>query len=195
MRSAISDVRDTVRGYALLMETGVPGMVYNVASGVARSIRGVLDALLPFTSAYSGGGRFRPRLRPLDTPVILGDASRLATTTGWTPVILRADDGRSPRVAAKQRTLRHVLSPTRHQGSCGQPTTPVRQAHRVRVAAVAGRRRPAVPGKTPVPGSSRYLTHQHIILREVLARVDIVSCGLPPHAIAQSTLRASRIRP
>ena len=42
----LTDVRDTVRGYALLMEKGVPGMVYNVASGVARSIRAVLDALL-----------------------------------------------------------------------------------------------------------------------------------------------------
>ena len=83
----LTDVRDTVRGYALLMEKGVPGMVYNVASGVARSIRAVLDALLqrsrvPIAVAVDG-----ERLRPLDTPVILGDASRLHTTTGWTPVI------------------------------------------------------------------------------------------------------------
>jgi GDP-4-dehydro-6-deoxy-D-mannose reductase len=83
----LTDVRDTVRGYTLLMEKGVPGMVYNVASGVARSIRTVLETLLkrsrvPITIAVDS-----ERLRPLDTPVILGDASRLQTTTGWRPDI------------------------------------------------------------------------------------------------------------
>ena len=35
----ITDVRDTVRAYALLMKRGVPGTVYNIASGVARTMR------------------------------------------------------------------------------------------------------------------------------------------------------------
>ncbi|MBF8301523.1 MAG: NAD(P)-bd dom protein, partial [Acidobacteria bacterium] len=42
----LTDVRDTVRAYALLMERGVPGTIYNVASGVARPMRAVLDALV-----------------------------------------------------------------------------------------------------------------------------------------------------
>ena len=42
----LTDVRDTVRAYALLMERGVPGTIYNVASGVARLMRAVLDALV-----------------------------------------------------------------------------------------------------------------------------------------------------
>jgi GDP-4-dehydro-6-deoxy-D-mannose reductase len=81
----LTDVRDTVRGYTLLMEKGVPGMVYNVASGVPRSIRGVLDALLQRSRVSIAIAVDSDRLRPLDTPVILGDASRLRTTTGWTP--------------------------------------------------------------------------------------------------------------
>ena len=81
----LTDVRDTVRGYTLLMEKGVPGMVYNVASGVARSIRAVLDALLQRSRVPIAIAVDSERLRPLDTPVILGDASRLRTTTGWTP--------------------------------------------------------------------------------------------------------------
>ena len=83
----LTDVRDTVRGYTLLMENGVPGMVYNVASGVARSIRGVLDALLQRSRVPIAIAVDADRLRPLDTPVILGDASRLRTATGWTPRI------------------------------------------------------------------------------------------------------------
>ena len=83
----LTDVRDTVRGYTLLMQNGVPGMVYNVASGVARSIRGVLDALLQRSRVPIAIAVDSDRLRPLDTPVILGDASRLRTATGWTPRI------------------------------------------------------------------------------------------------------------
>ena len=83
----LSDVRDTVRAYTLLIDRGVPGTVYNVASGVGRSIRSVLDALVrralvPVTIALDA-----ERLRPNDTPVIVGDASRLRAATGWTPAI------------------------------------------------------------------------------------------------------------
>lgn len=83
----LSDVRDTIRGYTLLIERGVPGTVYNVASGVGRSIRSVLDALVqrarvPVTIAVD-----TERLRPNDTPVIVGDAARLRAATGWTPLI------------------------------------------------------------------------------------------------------------
>jgi GDP-4-dehydro-6-deoxy-D-mannose reductase len=83
----LTDVRDTVRAYALLIDRGVPGMTYNVASGVGRSIRSVLDALVlrarvPVTIALDA-----ERLRPNDTPIIVGDASRLHAATGWTPAI------------------------------------------------------------------------------------------------------------
>ena len=83
----LMDVRDTVRAYALLMERGSPGSVYNVASGIARPIRAVLDALMsrsrvPVTISVNAG-----RLRPQDFPVLLGDASRLKAATGWAPAV------------------------------------------------------------------------------------------------------------
>jgi GDP-4-dehydro-6-deoxy-D-mannose reductase len=83
----LSDVRDTVRGYALLMNKGSPGTVYNVASGIARPIRVVLDALLQRSRVPVEIRVDSARLRPNDTPVIVGDAARLRAATGWTPVI------------------------------------------------------------------------------------------------------------
>ena len=40
-----TDVRDIVRAYRLIIEKGRPGQAYNVASGVAYSIRHMLDIL------------------------------------------------------------------------------------------------------------------------------------------------------
>jgi GDP-4-dehydro-6-deoxy-D-mannose reductase len=83
----LTDVRDTVRAYAMLMDRGTPGTVYNVATGVARPTRVVLDTLLarahvPVRIEVDPG-----RLRPNDIPVLVGDATRLRETTGWIPQI------------------------------------------------------------------------------------------------------------
>jgi GDP-4-dehydro-6-deoxy-D-mannose reductase len=82
-----TDVRDVVRAYALLMEHGTPGSVYNVASGVPRPIRAVLDGLAARARVPVEIAVDPARLRPNDTPVLVGDASRLRTATGWTPQI------------------------------------------------------------------------------------------------------------
>jgi GDP-4-dehydro-6-deoxy-D-mannose reductase len=63
----LTDVRDTVRAYAMLMDHGTPGTIYNVATGVARPTRAVLDTLLS-----------RARVP---------DPTRLREATGWTPRI------------------------------------------------------------------------------------------------------------
>ena len=83
----LTDVRDTVRAYHLLMGRGTPGVVYNVASGVARVIREVLDALVRRSSVRIQISVDPERLRPQDTPVLVGDASRLRAATGWAPAI------------------------------------------------------------------------------------------------------------
>lgn len=83
----LTDVRDTVRAYTLLMERGTPGTIYNVASGTGRTIRGVLDALVRRARVPVEIGLDPQRLRPQDTPVIVGDATRLCQTTGWAPAI------------------------------------------------------------------------------------------------------------
>jgi GDP-4-dehydro-6-deoxy-D-mannose reductase len=83
----ITDVRDTVRAYALLMERGVPGTVYNIASGVARTMRMVLDALIGRSRVRVAVEVDPTRLRPHDDLVLVGDATRLRTETGWVPQI------------------------------------------------------------------------------------------------------------
>ena len=83
----LTDVRDTVRAYELLMQHGRAGEVYNVASGVARPIRTVLDMLVQRARVPVEVSVDLDRLRPLDTPVIVGDATRLRSETGWAPRI------------------------------------------------------------------------------------------------------------
>jgi GDP-4-dehydro-6-deoxy-D-mannose reductase len=83
----LTDVRDTVRAYALLMEHGVPGTIYNVASGVARPMRVVLEGLVDRARIPVRIDIDPDRLRPQDVPVMVGDATRLRNATGWAPAI------------------------------------------------------------------------------------------------------------
>jgi GDP-4-dehydro-6-deoxy-D-mannose reductase len=83
----ITDVRDTVRAYALLMKDGVPGTVYNIASGVARTMQMVLDALIQRARVAVTVRVDTSRLRPHDDLILLGDPSRLRAATGWSPQI------------------------------------------------------------------------------------------------------------
>ena len=81
------DVRDVVRAYAALMAGGTSGTVYNVASGVARPIRDVLDALVRRARVPVRIETDPARLRPHDLAVLAGDSTRLRTETGWQPAI------------------------------------------------------------------------------------------------------------
>lgn len=83
----LTDVRDTVRAYMLLMDKGIPGTVYNVSSGIGRPMRTVLEELARRSRVPVRIETDPTRLRPNDTPVLLGDSTRLRETTGWTPVI------------------------------------------------------------------------------------------------------------
>ena len=83
----LSDVRDTVRAYRMIMERGTPGVPYNVCSGRTRSIRVLLELLLAGTTARITLQVDPARYRPNDAPVLLGDNSRLRTELGWSPQI------------------------------------------------------------------------------------------------------------
>lgn len=83
----VTDVRDVVRAYAALMRSGTTGVVYNVASGVARSIRSILDALVSRSRVPVRVEVDQARLRPNDVPVVVGNYSRLNAATGWRPEI------------------------------------------------------------------------------------------------------------
>lgn len=83
----ITDVRDTVRAYERLMARGRIGVPYNVCSGIARAIRDVLDGLRARIGVPVRVEIDPARLRPNDTPLIVGDPARLRADTGWTPEI------------------------------------------------------------------------------------------------------------
>jgi GDP-4-dehydro-6-deoxy-D-mannose reductase len=86
-RRDLTDVRDVVRAYATLMTSGTSGVVYNVASGVGRSIRSVLEALVSRSRVPVRIEIDPDRMRPNDVPSIVGDYTRLERATGWRPEV------------------------------------------------------------------------------------------------------------
>jgi GDP-4-dehydro-6-deoxy-D-mannose reductase len=83
----LTDVRDTVRAYRLILERGVPGRPYNVCSGRAVTIRHLLDLLIARARCPVTVKVDPARYRPNDNPILLGDPSRLRDELGWTPEI------------------------------------------------------------------------------------------------------------
>jgi GDP-4-dehydro-6-deoxy-D-mannose reductase len=86
-RRDLTDVRDVVRAYVTLMQSGMTGVIYNVASGVARSIQSILDALVSRSTVTVRIEVDPARMRPNDVPIVVGNCSRLKAATGWEPAI------------------------------------------------------------------------------------------------------------
>jgi GDP-4-dehydro-6-deoxy-D-mannose reductase len=86
-RRDVTDVRDVVRAYRLLVERGEPGEVYNVCRGRAVSVREIADVLLGMAARPMRLVSDPALQRPVDIPVLVGDNTRLARTTGWSPTI------------------------------------------------------------------------------------------------------------
>jgi GDP-4-dehydro-6-deoxy-D-mannose reductase len=92
-----TDVRDIVRAYHLAVTQGEPGEVYNLASGRAESVQGLLERLLSYSQVEIRVERDPDRYRPVDVPVVYGSAEKFRRRTGWEPRI------------PFERTLRDVL--------------------------------------------------------------------------------------
>jgi len=86
-RRDLTDVRDTVRAYRLILERGLPGRPYNVCSGRAIAIRDLLDQLIARARVPVEVRVDPARYRPNDTPLLLGDPGRLRDELGWTTEI------------------------------------------------------------------------------------------------------------
>jgi GDP-4-dehydro-6-deoxy-D-mannose reductase len=84
-RRDLTDVRDIVRAYRLLIEGGTPGEVYNVCSGRDVAISEVADRLLRLAGADLELVPDPELMRPVDVPVIRGDPGKLHASTGWEP--------------------------------------------------------------------------------------------------------------
>jgi GDP-4-dehydro-6-deoxy-D-mannose reductase len=96
-RRDLTDVRDVVRAYRLLIEQGAPGEVYNVCSGHDVSIEEVARMLLELAGVDLQFVVDPALARPVDVPVLRGDPAKLHAATGWEPEI------------DLSRTLRDVL--------------------------------------------------------------------------------------
>jgi GDP-4-dehydro-6-deoxy-D-mannose reductase len=86
-RRDVTDVRDVVRAYRLLMDAGEPGAVYNVCRGSAVSVRQIAEALLAMATRPMRLVSDPALQRPVDIPVLVGDNTALRAATGWEPTI------------------------------------------------------------------------------------------------------------
>ncbi|MGH9036540.1 MAG: GDP-mannose 4,6-dehydratase, partial [Acidimicrobiia bacterium] len=81
------DVADVAVAYRLLVEQGSPGEVYNVCSGVGRSVGAIGEALLAMARHAIELVPDPTLVRPVEVPRLVGDNTRLRTATGWSPSI------------------------------------------------------------------------------------------------------------
>jgi GDP-4-dehydro-6-deoxy-D-mannose reductase len=80
-----TDVRDVVRAYRLLAQGGAPGEVYNLGSGQGTKIADALEHLRSLANEPIPVRVDAGRVRAVDMPFLVTDASKLRDTVGWTP--------------------------------------------------------------------------------------------------------------
>jgi GDP-4-dehydro-6-deoxy-D-mannose reductase len=81
----LTDVRDVVAAYLLLMERGRTGEAYNVGSGQTHSMQTVLDQLVSLSGVRVEVRQKASLVRATDLPFIRANADKLRRETGWSP--------------------------------------------------------------------------------------------------------------
>lgn len=84
-RRDLTDVRDVVAAYMLLMEQGQIGEVYNVASGQSYSMETVLERLIAMAGVEVEVRQKGHLLRETDAANVRADAQKLRRESGWAP--------------------------------------------------------------------------------------------------------------
>ncbi|HWG47651.1 MAG TPA: GDP-mannose 4,6-dehydratase [Gemmataceae bacterium] len=84
-RRDLSDVRDVVAAYVLLLERGRSGEVYNVGSGQTFTMQTVLDRLIALSGVTVEVRQKASLLRATDVAVIRANTDKLRQETGWSP--------------------------------------------------------------------------------------------------------------
>jgi GDP-4-dehydro-6-deoxy-D-mannose reductase len=79
------DVRDVVRAYHELLARGTKGQVYNICSGVGRSLDQVLEILSELTGVVVELEVDPGLVRPNELMTMIGSAHKLHQELGWTP--------------------------------------------------------------------------------------------------------------
>lgn len=82
-RRDIMDVRDTVRAYRAMMQAAEPGVPYNVCTGRPVPVKELIGLFVQHARVPIRIEQDQARFRPNDTPLLLGDVTRLHRDTGW----------------------------------------------------------------------------------------------------------------
>jgi GDP-4-dehydro-6-deoxy-D-mannose reductase len=82
-----TDVRDIARAYQLLLEKGNNGEIYNVCSGIERSIRSVLLELFYCADVTASIEQTKMNMRKVEQKRVFGSCKKLHLHTGWEPQI------------------------------------------------------------------------------------------------------------
>jgi GDP-4-dehydro-6-deoxy-D-mannose reductase len=85
LRRDFIDIRDAARAY--IAATGAPPGIYNACSGVASSVRELVELAARVASVRVRHEIDPERIRPNDVPEVRGSAARLEAACGWTPEI------------------------------------------------------------------------------------------------------------
>jgi GDP-4-dehydro-6-deoxy-D-mannose reductase len=80
-----TDVRDVVRGYRLIAQEGQPGEIYNLGTGRGTKIANALEHLRSLAKTPISVRVDSARVRSVDQPLLVADASKLRAATGWEP--------------------------------------------------------------------------------------------------------------
>jgi GDP-mannose 4,6-dehydratase len=83
----LSDVRDAVRAYWLLLEKCPPGEVYNIGGEVTMTVGDILEAYKKLARVPISHAVDPARLRPSDVTLQIPDISKFQRATGWSPTI------------------------------------------------------------------------------------------------------------
>lgn len=77
-----TDVKDMVKAYYILMEQGTSGEVYNVGSGIGRTMSEVVNKLCQLALVPINIHIDQVKIRPLDIPVIIANNEKIKQL-GW----------------------------------------------------------------------------------------------------------------
>jgi GDP-4-dehydro-6-deoxy-D-mannose reductase len=83
----VLDVRDVVSAYLALLDGGRSGEVYNVCSGIERSVRELATMLLGQAGVQATLRTDERLVRPHEQSRMVGDNTKLRKVTGWGPSI------------------------------------------------------------------------------------------------------------
>ena len=82
-----TDVRDIVRAYRMLLQSGGNGEVYNVCTGTEVTIRSILEALLRAAGVEARIESDAERMRLSEQRRVAGSPEKIRAETGWSAEI------------------------------------------------------------------------------------------------------------